>query len=55
VGEQENRTSAAAMVTGGWPTTHFSGAVPMDVIGCHPEDPARTRQKYHLGVLDQNN
>jgi hypothetical protein len=43
------------MVMNGWPTTHFSAAVPIDVIGCHPEDPAGTRQKYHLGVLDQNN
>ncbi len=32
VGEQENRTSAAAMVIGGWPRTDFSGRRAMDVI-----------------------
>ncbi len=29
--------------------------VPMDIVGCHTDDPAGTRQKYHLGVLVQNN
>jgi hypothetical protein len=27
---------------------------PMDIVGCKPADPAGTKLKYHLGVLDQN-
>jgi hypothetical protein len=29
--------------------------VPMDIVGCHADDPAGTKQKYHLGVLDKDN